>query len=779
MALTRKIPEDTNSNVIGKIIFLYKPYWPLFAALVIICMGAAWAYLQYTTPLYETTARILIKDDKKGAEEAKTLQSLDGLTSKKIIENEVEVIQSKMLLADVVKHLNLYAPVFQSNSFKSVSAYLTSPIKIECRDADNLKEAKKAPFTFNEAKSEVVMGNTTYPLNKFVSTPYGELKFISNNRFEKINEGKTFFFILQKPKSVANSIASRLIVAAVSKQSSIIDLSFKDEVPERGEDIVNDLLSTYNTNSMQDKNTLATNTLKFIDERLRFVEHGLDSVERKIEQYKSKRGAIDISTQGKLFLENVSSNDQKLSEINVQLAVLDQVENYVQSKDQSGGIVPSTLGVNDPTLSTLVNKLYTSELEYESLKKTTAENNPLLVSVTDQIGKIKPGILDNVRNQRRSLLASRNNLAATNGAYSSVLRTIPEKERQLIEINREQGTKNEIYDFLLQKREETALSHASTVSESSIVDKAQSSDRPVSPKSKVIYLSSLLLALFSGIGIVLGKEVLSSKIMFRHEIEGLTDQPIIGEIASENSKSPIVVSEGRKTFIAEQFRKLRATLTYMGINSNHKKILITSSISGEGKSFVATNLALSLAITGKKVALLDFDLNNPSLNNKLNISKQIGITEYLQGMCQAGQIIKATDLHENLFLIPTGELPHNPSELIMSERVGELLNYMETNFDYVVVDTAPVGPVTDAYLLSPYCDATLYIVRHGYTPKMLVERIDVNNKINKLNNMAIVFNGVTPRGFGSSYGYGSGYGYVYGYTYDNKKDPKLLPSSEN
>jgi len=530
---------------------------------------------------------------------------------------------------------------------------------------------------------------------------------------------------------------------------------------------------------MQDKNTLATNTLKFIDERLRFVEHGLDSIERKIEQYKSKRGAIDISTQGKLFLENVSSNDQKLSEINMQLAVLNQVENYVQSKDQAGGIVPSTLGVNDPTLSTLVNKLYTSELEYESLKKTTAENNPLLVSVTDQIGKIKPGILDNIRNQRRSLLASRNNLSATNGAYSSVLQTIPEKERQLIEINREQGTKNEIYNFLLQKREETALSHASTVSGSSIVDKAQSSDRPVSPKSKVIYLSSLLLALFSGIGIVLGKEVLSTKIMFRHEIEGLTDQPIIGEIASENSKSPIVVSEGRKTFIAEQFRKLRATLTYMGINSKHKKILITSSISGEGKSFVATNLALSLAITGKKVALLDFDLNNPSLNNKLNISKQIGITEYLQGKCEAGQIIKATDLHQNLFLIPTGELPHNPSELVMSEKVGELLNYVDSNFDYVVIDTAPVGPVTDAYLLSPYCDATLFIVRHGYTPKMLVERIDVNNKINKLNNMAIVFNGVTPRGFGSSYGYGYGYGYVYGYTYNNKKDPKLLPSSEN
>ncbi len=781
MALDRKVVKEKEVNIVEKLLFFYGPYWPLFLGLVIICIGGAYAYLRYATPLYETTARVLIKDERKGAEEAKTVESLDGLSSKKIIENEVEVIQSKTLLLDVAKNLHLYAPVFEVKSLKTVSAYVSSPISIIAKNVDSIDEAKKVPFQFNADRSSVLVEGKEYPLNENVSTPYGELKFIRNPNYRNNHENNPYFFSLITPKAATTGIAMQLTVTAVNKQASIIDLSFKDEVPQRGEDIVNEILTTYNAAAINDKNTLAANTLKFIDTRLKFVEHDLDSIERKIEQYRSQRGAVDISTQGKLFLENVSSNDQKLSEINMQLAALNQVEKYVVNKDQDAGLVPSTLGVADPTLSILVQKLYNSELEYESLKTTTGENSPILLSVSDQIRKTKPLVLENIRNQRNSLLASRGNLSATNGAYSSVLRSMPQKERQLIDINREQGIKSEIYNFLLQKREETALSHASTVSDSRVVDQAQSSDKPVSPKKKVVYLSSILLALVAGVGIVLGKEGLSRKIMFRHEIEELTSHPIIGEITVESTKNPIVVGEGTRTFIAEQFRKLRATLAYMNINTKNKRILVTSSISGEGKSFVATNLALSLAITGKKVALLDFDLNNPSLNNKLNVGKKRGITEYLQGICTPEEIILPTDLHKNLFLVPTGELPDNPAELIMNGKVEGLLDYISAEFDYLVIDTAPVGPVTDAYLLSPYCDATLYIVRHGYTPKTLVQRIDVSNKINTLHNMAIIFNGVTSRGFGSVYGYGYGYGNgnVYGYVENSKKGFKLLPAPRN
>jgi capsular exopolysaccharide synthesis family protein len=502
--------------------------------------------------------------------------------------------------------------------------------------------------------------------------------------------------------------------------------------------------------------------LAFVEERLKGVEKDLDSIERKTQQYKSRKGAINISEQGKLFLQNVAMNDQKLADINMQLAALGQVESYVQSKDAQIGIVPSTLGV-DPLLSQLLTKLYTSEMEYESLKKTTGEGNPQMQALAKQIQSMRPSIMENIRTQKQSLQASRGNLSATNGGYNAMLQTIPETERELIDINREQSIKNGIYSFLLQKREETALSQASTVSDSRVIDPADSSTSPVTPKPKVVYLSALLIALFGGIGVVTARESLSRKILFRHEIESLTTQPIIGEIVAENhSKDPIVIGETNKTFIAEQFRRLRTTLKYIGINSKNKRILVTSAISGEGKSFVATNLALSLALTGKKVVLIDCDLNNPSLNNKLRLHNEKGITEYLLGKNEVEDVIRETDLNENLFFISTGALPHNPSELIMSSRMEELLNRLDGLFDYIVIDTAPVSPVTDAYTLSPLCSATLFVIRHKYTPKVFVQRIDEENRMSQLKNLAIVFNGVQSRGFGNkNYGYGYGYGYIF------------------
>jgi capsular exopolysaccharide synthesis family protein len=347
---------------------------------------------------------------------------------------------------------------------------------------------------------------------------------------------------------------------------------------------------------------------------------------------------------------------------------------------------------------------------------------------------------------------------------------MPAKERELIDINREQSIKNGIYTFLLQKREETALSYAASVSDSRIINNAASSETPVSPKKKIVYLASIIMALLAAMSFVYARESFSRKVMFRHDIEQLTALPIIGEISTESSDNPIVVSNVKKTFIAEQFRKLRISLSYIGVNTKQKRILVTSSITGEGKSFIASNLALTLSLSKKKVILLDFDLNNPTLNQKLKIENQKGIAEYLEGEVELSDIIVATDVNDNFFMIPTGALPDNPTELIMNGRVEELLNQLDEMFDYIIIDTAPVMPVTDAYILAPYCNATLYVVRHGYTPKVFVERLDENNKINHLNNAAIVFNGVTPRGFGSShYGYGYGYGYLYDDTQNRKK----------
>jgi capsular exopolysaccharide synthesis family protein len=329
---------------------------------------------------------------------------------------------------------------------------------------------------------------------------------------------------------------------------------------------------------------------------------------------------------------------------------------------------------------------------------------------------------------------------------------------------------------LLQKREESAISIASTVSDMKIVDMAQASDNPVSPDKRIIYGVSILAALLIVFAIITAKEGLSRKLLYRHEIEAFTSIPVIGEIAFKKPKQLIVVEDGVKSLLAEEFRKIRITLPYLGIGPNNKKILVTSSIAGEGKSFVAANLAQALALTGKRVVLVDMDLHNPSLEKIMTERGLTGVSEFLNGKANYFQIVNKTSLNENLFFIPSGAVPSNPSELICNGKVKDLIDYLENSFDYVIIDTAPVIPVSDAYELSSYCNATLFVVRHKYTPKMLIQRMDESIKINPLSNPAIIFNGVSNRGFvKNSYGYGYGYTYVIGQNSKSKiRSSKLL-----
>lgn len=758
MNLIRKVSQDKKSTSNDFLMSLV-PYWPLFAALIAVFVCCGWLYLQVASPQYESHARILIKDEKKGSEEAKALEQFDLLSPKKSVDNELEVIQSKTLITQVVYHYNLYAPVFRKSFFKDKPAYTDSPVLLMADSTTGFKMVKKVPFTYSN--NQVSFNGSSYPLNQWVTTSYGRLRFYKNPHFEEDDNQGALYFSLMRPKDAVDNIANKLKVDAASKLSTIIDLNITDEVPRRGEDILNGLIAAYNGSLVDQNNKLAENTLKFINERLQTVQSELVSIEKKQQNFRSSKGAIDIGTQGKLFLENVSMNDQKVGEINMQLAALKQIEGYVRSADMNKGIVPSTVGLTDPGLTAMVKNIYDLQLDMESMKKTAGENNPLVLADKDKIDRIRPQILENIENQKQSLTASRGNLSATSGGYNSTLQEMPETERTLVDINREQTIKNGIYTFLLQKKEETALSFVSNMPGSQLVDPAQSSDSPVSPKTKIIYLICVFAALIAGTAIVLSKESLGGKIMFQKDIEDLTNLPVIGEITIDKSKRPVVIGNKQRTLIAEQFRRLRTTLNFLDVGPQKKRIMVTSGISGEGKSFVSINLAMSMALTGKKVVLVDFDLNKPTLSKKLEIKEAKGVTEYLQGKVSSDDIIQSTKLDPNLFFVSSGFLPDNPSELMMNGNAEDLLNELDNMFDHVIVDIAPVGPVSDAYIISPFCDVTLYVVRHGYTPKSFIERIDENIRLNNLTNVAIVFNGVAQRGFGKSYGYGYGSGYVY------------------
>lgn len=766
--------EEKEDNMMQQFVSKYLPYWPLFVLSTLLAILAAYTYLRYATPVYEADATIIIKDDKKGNEESKLVESLDQISSKKIVENEIEILQSRRLMENVVRTLGLYAPVYEKGDVHDVLAYTQSPISIVAPFPDSLPSIPKINLNLSKNNEEVILNNTyKYPINKIVSTPFGRLEFIPNKYYRKSEvSDRQLYFSLSSAKGTAPGYLGGLKAEAASKLSSVVDLSYRDIDPKRAEDILNHLIEAYQQSANDEKNLLAENTLSFVNERLNIVSHDLDSIEKQVQLYKAGNRAVDISTQGQLFLQNVSANDQKLGEVNTQIAVLDNVENFVKSNANSkSGIVPSTLGINDPMLSQLIDKLYTTELQYDQLKKTVGENNPTLVALADQINKIKPGILSNIKSQRQSLNATKQNITNTNSTYNSLLQNVPQKERQLLDISREQQIKTNLYAFLLQKREESEISYASAVSNSRVVDYAQAGINPVSPKSKLIYIASIVFFLGLCGAFIFIKELFTGKVLYRNEIESLTSIPIIGEIAFNKSKEDIVIGKGRRSFIAEEFRKLRISLSFLGIDSFHKKILITSSISGEGKSFISSNLAISLSLTGKKVVLVDMDLNNPTIDQILKVTREDGVAEFLKGEKDPEQIIKHVKEHENLFFISAGAvLPENPSELLSNGKVIELINYLENIFDVVLIDTSPIVLVTDGYLLTGLCDATLYVVRHKYTPKMLVKRLDDNGHVNPINNPAIIFNGVKMRGFFKN-NYGYGYDYVYG-NRENRKESK-------
>ena len=765
------INDEAEDNLIQQFVSKYLPYWPMFVIATIISISIAFIYLHWAIPVYEATATIIIKDEKKGNEDSKLMESLDQISSKKIVENEIEILQSRTLMINVVKDLGLYAPVYDEGKVNSISAYVLSPISIVSPNPDSMETSDgKIYFTYNVTNRTVLLNNKhSFPLNQIVNTPYGILKFVVNPNFEPDNidnnKKQKFYFELLNPSGVASSLLTGLKAEASSKLSSVINLSFRDQVPKRAEDILNQLLHAYDLASIAEKDKLASNTLSFVQVRLSAVAHDLDSIEKKIQQYKSGRGAVDVSTQGQMFLQNVSANDQKIGEISTQLSILNQMEKSVNDGGNSTTMAASTLGISDPTLTQLTDKLSNAELEYDKLRKTVGENNPSLIALRDQISKLKPDILQNIHNQQQNLYAAKQNLNATNGTYNSILQTVPQKERDLLDISREQSTMSAIYAFLLQKKEESELSHASTLPDHRIVDTAEASREPVSPKRMLIYLVSIVACLGVCFAIIMVRESLTGKVLYRSEIESRTSIPIIGEIAFDNSKTPLVVEAGKRSFIAEEFRKLRISLSFLGIDERHKKILITSSISGEGKSFIAANLAVSLSLTGKKVVIVDLDLNNPTIAKNLNVTQEEGITEFLTGQKEPEEIIKRVKAHENLFFISAGNLPENPTELLANGKVNEIIEYLDNIFDIVIIDTSPIVLVTDGYLLTGLCDTTLYVIRHKYTPKVIIKRIDERNHINPINNPAIVFNGVKIRGF-----FKNNYGYGYDYVYGNKKN---------
>lgn len=727
-------------SILERMLERYIKYWPLLVALIVINLGIAFVYLKYTVPTYEVSELIMLKESDSNLSDLTGASKSADPKDQKTIENEIVVLASRPLADEVVKNLRLYAPVYIKGQFFNRSAYLFSPVILEALNPDSLKSQLSGSFKVTAGTSSVTLDGTTYALNKTIIFHGVQIRFILNPNNRGPIDPRTFYFSLIDLKTASASLDASLEIEGAKKETTLIGLKIKDEIPKRGEDILNTLIASYNKRSIKEKTKAAANTLKFVQNRLSLMEGQLDTIQNGIETYRSTEGAVDISQQSSQYLSTVNNNEQRLSELKPQFAVLDQIESYIKSSD-GDSMVPSTYGIDDPLLPQMLGKLSDLRTQYERLRKTTAENNPILSSIRNEIDQTKPNILEIIKNHRNTLLTTRRNIEANTNKYNSMLNTIPTKEKRLSGISRQQLTKNGIYNFLLQKREETELSLISATADSRIISNAEATPYPIAPKKTNVYLLSLALAFVLMIFFIGLKEILNDKIINKNDIHFLDKMPFMSALSCNPGTELLVVNNGKKSFLSHQFKQLRATIMNDLENLQGKKILITSAATADGKLFISSNLALSLAQAGKKVVLVELDFYRPRLAEQFGV-KSIGLSDYIAGKKNVDQVSHQSTINSNLYFIPAGSATEQTPELIINANFSSLLQELENHFDIIIMVTTPLIYSPDAYMVSKYVDRTLFIVREAYSRKEDLETIKAEPGISQLKNAALIYNGV-------------------------------------
>jgi tyrosine-protein kinase Etk/Wzc len=745
-----------------ELISKYIVYWKWFVLSFILAVTVAFFYLKTQTPVYNIQSSILIKDDKKGLGQDDMLKQLNMFSGTKVVDNEIDIIKSYTLMEKVVTDLDLHIQYYKQETFRDVELYgETNPIRIKILTPSYPTEA--VPLEIEIVDKETIhLNGKPVPVNKPVNTTYGLLLLSFTGNATDVKE---LFVSINQIPIVTENYMEALSIEPSSKMSTVLVMSLESSVPQKGVEILDKLVAVYNQAGLEDKNKVAANTLTFIENRLELVAADLSDVEQNVESYKSSQGITDISTESKLFLESVQKNDLQLNQIKIQESVLSSIYEYVQQKGNTAGTVPATLGISDPTLLTLINQLVQLEAKREQTVKLVKEDNPIMLAIDDQIQSVKINLKENILTLQNSLAITRKQLENQNARIESTIRTIPGKERKLVDITRQQAIKNDLYTFLLQKREETALSYASAVSDSRIVDKARSNRIPVKPGKTKIYLFFALAGLAIPLGIILLKDLFNNKIQTKQEVVRATKAPILGEISYTAHEDALVISGMERSIIAEQIRSLRTNLAFVSPGQALQTILFTSGMSGEGKTFISLNLGASLAMIDKKTIILEMDMRKPKLHPSLKIANNKGISNYLTGHATLDEIVQAVPGQENYYIITCGTIPPNPAELLTRGRLTELFQNLKASFDYIIVDAPPVGVVTDAQIIEQQSDATIYVLRNEYTYKSHLALVDSLYKENKFKNLNLILNAVSERA-------GYNYGYGYGYIEDNKRKTK-------
>ena len=777
-----------------ELLFRYIIHWPWLVASILVCLVGAWGYLRFQTPVYQISASIMIKDDKKGGGGAADLESLGlggMMTSTQSIDNEIEVLRSKTILKEVVNNLELYITYSDEDEFPEKELYKTSPVivNLTAQEADKLPGAalldmKISPKGSLDVNLKVGLREYNKHFDKLpavLPTDVGSFGFtlrdsLVNGKIEGQKVERHISAVVSQPFGMAQGYQGALSIVPTSKATSVALVSLVNTNIQRAQDFINKLMEMYNRNTNNDKNEVAEKTRDFINERIKIIDEELGNTEEKLEVFKRSAGLTDISSDAQLAVSGNAEYERKRVENGTQINLVRDLAKSINNPSNENEVLPSNIGISDAGLTTQLDRYNELIIERKRLLRTSTESNPMIVNLDTSIRTMRVNVKTAINGTLQGLLIVKADLDREASRFSRRISDAPGQERQFVSIARQQEIKAGLYLMLLQKREENAITLAATANNAKIIDEPVVSGGPVSPKPKMIYMVALVLGIGIPVGIIFLIGLTKIKIEGRGDVEKLTRLPIVGDVPLTTEKTgSIAVFENQNTLMSETFRNVRTNLQFM-LKSDQKVILVTSTVSGEGKSFISSNLAISLSLLGKKVVIVGLDIRKPGLNKVFNIPrKEQGITQYLSNPeMDLMDFVQLSDVNKSLYILPGGTVPPNPTELLARDGLDKAIETLKKNFDYVILDTAPIGMVTDTLLIGRVADLSIYICRAEYTRKTEFTLINELASENKLPNLCTVINGVDLQKkkygyyygygkYGKYYGYGKRYGYGYGY----------------
>lgn len=793
----KKYSEQEQSVNLQELLLKYLNYWPWFVGSVLACVAVAFLYLKMTTPVYNVSAAIIIKDDKKGGSMASEMAAFEDLglfAQSTNFDNELEVLKSKSLIKQVILEMNAYSSYTVRQGLRYVELYKESPLLVEMTPQENdlLQGAVEMHITiqpdssihvtgtYHEAGEEVDFSGAVAKLPGFLRTPAGRITFAYRHDAPALDH-QELKVLVSPAMAVAKGALESLSIEPTSKTTSVAILSYKCKSRKKGEDFLAKLVEMYNRDTNNDKNVVGVKTEQFINDRIAIISGELGSTEQELESYKRRSGLTDLKQDAQVYLQENSEYEQKRIENATQINLINYLQEYVQNPANKESVIPANVGLQDMSLATLINSYNDQVLERDRLLRTSSPNNPVIQNLNTSIKAQHANVINSIASVRNGLLIAKQDIERQAGKYNVRIEQAPEQERILTNISRQQEIKSGLYLMLLQKREENSITMAATADNAKIIDAPLADNISVSPKSSLILLIGLILGVVIPAGVIYVMDLLQFKIGTRHDVEKLTTMPILGEIplqAETDGNRTIVVRENENNMMAETFRSLRTNLQFMLGSEDHKVILFTSTSPGEGKTFTSVNLAVSLALLGKKVVLLGLDIRKPRLAEHFGFSHKLeGITKYLSGGTNdIFSLLTDSGVTENLKVLPAGMVPPNPAELLASPRLEKAIDALKEKFDYVLLDTAPVALVTDTLIAGRVADLSVYVCRSEVTHKSDFELVNEIRKERKLPHMALVVNAVNLESKRYGYGYGYGkygkygrYGKKYGYGYGETK----------